>query len=81
MAKFTKARDAVSPMHWGPAYCGGGPPLLTRQEERLREKILDHSYPESHARLLVEHLDGEALWMTTTEFVEALAAHSALFSE
>jgi len=78
MHKFNKVTSADVP-EWGPAYAGDHHVEPSKREAVLRLSILDHSYGKKKAQFLLEHLDLEEPWRAPLDFVEALAAFSALF--
>ncbi|CAK0844681.1 unnamed protein product [Prorocentrum cordatum] len=81
MAKFTKV-DCTLPAHyWGAPFDGTNAPNLRPIEERARAQILDHSLAKSRAQHVIDHANAELPWKTTHEFIEAIAALSALVPE
>ena len=81
MAKFTKV-DCTLPAHyWGAPFDGTNAPDLRPIEERARAQILDHSLTKSRAQYVIDHVNAELPWKTTHEFIEAIAALSALVPE
>ncbi|CAK0818359.1 unnamed protein product [Prorocentrum cordatum] len=81
MAKFTKV-DCTLPAHyWGAPFDGTNAPTLRPIEERARAQILDHSLAKSRAQYVIDHVNAELPWKTTHEFIEAIAALSALVPE
>ena len=81
MSKFTKVNRQWPYDRWGPAFTGENTAPLAANEERVRAKILDHSFPKAHAGILIEGLDGDSPWGSAFEFIQALAALSALVSD
>ena len=81
MAKFTKVDGRLPPQYWGAPFDGTNAPNLRPIEERAREQILDHSFPKSRAQFVFENLNAELPWTTPFEFIEAVAALSALVPE
>ena len=79
MAKFTKVAAGVSESHWGTPYCGTDAPPLRPNEQRMRTHVLEHTLPITQARAVLERMDGEAPWVTPFDFIEAVAALSAVF--
>ena len=78
-AKFNKVDYDKEPSFWGPLYTGDVPPDLSKAEAGMRDRIMDCRLNILRAQAVVEDMDGEKPWYSFEEYIEALAALSALF--
>ncbi|CAK0831613.1 unnamed protein product [Prorocentrum cordatum] len=81
MVKFTKVDCTLPAQYWGAPFDGTNAPALRPIEERARAQILDHSFAKSRAQHVIDHVNAELPWKTTHEFIESIAALSALVPE
>lgn len=66
---------------WGPPWTGAEHKPLSCEEDALRRRIADGSLSKTRARAVLTGIDGATPWRTRADFIEALAAISALFPE
>ena len=81
MAKFSAIDDTVVEAMWGPAFSGANAPTLLAPEEFLRNQILEGSMPVRRAKNILNGLAGRTMWRARIEFIESIAALSAVYRE
>jgi hypothetical protein len=79
MNKFNKVDYDTPPQAWGSPYTGGGLATLTTVELRMRKAIQDGSLSRVRARRVFESLDPNTPFLSPFDYIEALAALTALF--
>eukprot|EP00438_Fugacium_kawagutii_P034931 Skav206392 [mRNA] locus=scaffold834:641080:643152:- [translate_table: standard] len=79
--KWNHIDPAATGASWGPFFTGEAPPMLSREEERFRQQILEESMSSSRAKEEIQRLDAECPLYCRVTFIEVLAAivkeHSA----
>ncbi|CAK0832929.1 unnamed protein product [Prorocentrum cordatum] len=81
VAKFTKVSSALLAQFWGAPFDGTNAPSLRPIEERARQQMLDHSLSKSRVQSVIDNVSAELPWRTTRDFIESIAALSALVPE
>lgn len=78
MVKFTNHDEAVTQNIWGPFFEGQACVALSREEQMLRQHILDSSLAVVRSKRILASCEELKVWPTRIQFVEALAALSCL---
>jgi len=79
LAKFWRVDPAADAAAWGPAYDGSGmPPLLDDLDSLHCEQILNGEMDLTRAARVLDHINPDAPWRALSDWIEALAAHSAV---
>ena len=81
MNKFNMVDHSMSADHWGRTYRGSGSRPLSQIERTRRTSIETSSMQKGKASKIVADLDTTVPFRCRLEFIEALAALSAVFSE
>ena len=81
VGKFSKVDRSASAATWGEQYTGVGERPLAAEERRVRDRITSGAMPKKRASHVLEWLNPETPYYTRVEFIEALAALSALHPE
>ena len=79
--RINQIDNSLGSMPWGPFFRGHSPPSLTREEERMRNSILNQSLSVARSRVIIENLDANAPLVCRITFIEVLAAISKLYSK
>ena len=72
--KINQVESDLSLASFGPFFQGHSPPSLSRQEERLRNQIMDASMGELRAKRVIQNLDPSKPLYCRVTFIEVLAA-------
>eukprot|EP00438_Fugacium_kawagutii_P009806 Skav233854 [mRNA] locus=scaffold2551:141782:143090:+ [translate_table: standard] len=78
MMKFTSFDASIRSNIWGPFFDGSAPVACSLQEETLRKHILNSSLAKARARRVIDASLNLKTWPTRLQFVEAMAAVSAV---
>ena len=81
MHKLNMVDASLSSQHWGHFYRGYDSRQLTEQEQMRRTYIETGAFAKSKARKIVAEMDSSQPFLCRLEFIEALAALAAVFSE
>ena len=81
MSKFNAVNEALPSNHWGNFHRGYNVGGLNHAENVCRNHIENSSMPKARARRVVESLDTSMPFLSRIEFIECLAALSAMFPE
>ena len=78
--KFNKILPGRLPANlpWGPAFHGQAGGTYTAQEEAVRAKVRDGSFPKQQAKRELENMDVNIPFSTKVEFLKAMASLVAL---
>ena len=78
-AKFNKVDYNMPVSHWGSPYTGETPAVLSDAEESNRKLIISGAMSQPRATKILNELDGDKPWYRKADYIQALAAVSALF--
>ena len=78
LRKFNVSKADLASDWWGVAYTGRDAPRPDDYADSLRDMILDHSMSLAQAKAVLASVDPEQPWLHGDQFVQALAAHSAV---
>ena len=81
MGKFSKFHDGTPEAAWGASFIGTGERPLDPEERIARERILSGLMPKRRSTHIIKTIDGTAPFWSRVEFIEALAALSAMHPE
>ena len=81
MSKFNAVSAELPAAHWGAFYRGYNVVALNHVENVCRNQIDSSSMPKVRARRVVENLVTSRPFLSRFEFIESLAALSAMFPE
>jgi hypothetical protein len=81
MNKFRAIDRSCPAASWGPMYTGAAQLGPTAEEKRTSQMILQQDMPEAQAHSVLKQLEVDCPWKTEVQFLEAIAALCALFSE
>ena len=76
--KFNNVSPRASSVAFGLMFAGRAASPLTSQEASARQQILDGSMPQARAKRVLDAMPNVSAWATRLQFIEALAAISAL---
>ena len=78
VGKFNKISAEFNADSWGVPFTGMSERPLDREEDLARERILNSTMPQRRAAHVLNSLNGETPFLSRIEFIEALAALSAM---
>ena len=81
LSKFNATDARLDTWQWGPFFTGQHARLLSAREKCLRDQILTFSMAKSKAECVLGCAENNSVWADRAQFIEALAAISAVFWE